>query len=674
MFFAPRPLRTFAATLLFISAIAGLSARAAEKTHFRADDYQIDAILSPHDHKITARVKVKITATEEMNIATFQLHNDLRLTKVVDEAGKALTADRNPQDSSVRITLNSTMAKDQSATLTFEYSGVLDSADDSPVPGLKLSAINDDTCYLLYAGDWFPVNNYGVNRFTSTISVTVPAHMIVIGSGTVSEGKEPVIKGAPPSTGPTKTFVLKYDKASFPGTIIAGSFGDYYSTDAGVDLHVYFKPLHKDLASAYAETAVKEFTYYITAYGVPPSNVLRIVEIPDDTVPSAWAPQLVALSSRGITPKTNYRLLANNIAHQWWGVTVSPASRNDWWIEDGFSRYSEARYIETAAGQGALQEAVKDMSVGALAYDTVPLSSAGKLDLFSPEFQSLVTDKGAMILHMLRWVVGDQKFDQCMRDFYTQYEGKSATVDDFREIVEKDYGQKLTWFFSQWLDSTGAPEFKTKYTIYRLGNNKGFRVVGQIAQDLDLFRMPVELKIDTDGKTETKRVDVTGTDSPFSVDTFGRPRRISIDPQNWLLKNSPDIRLRAGIQRGQALVQQGDLAGALSEFNKALDINKNSSLAHYRIAEIFFLQHNYQASANAYRDSLNGDGDPRWTEVWSHIQLGKIFDTTGQRERATNEYRQALQTNDNTAGAMDEARRYLQKPYEAPKGSTEGQQ
>jgi aminopeptidase N len=653
--------------------MAGLPARAAEKTHFRADDYQIDAILSPHDHKITARVKVKITATEEMNIATFQLHNDLRLTKVVDEAGKALTADRNPQDSSVRITLNSTLAKDQPTTLTFEYSGVLDSADDSPVPGLKLSSINDDTSYLLYAGDWFPVNNYGVNRFTSTISVTVPAHMIVIGSGTVSEGKEPVIKGAPPSTGPTKTFVLKYDKASFPATIIAGSFGDYYSTDAGIDLHVYFKPLHKDLASAYAETAVKEFTYYITAYGVPPSNVLRVVEIPDDTVPSAWAPQLVALSSRGITPKTNYRLLANNIAHQWWGVTVSPASRNDWWIEDGFSRYSEARYIETAAGQGALQEAVKDMSVGALAYDTVPLSSAGKLDLFSPEFQSLVTDKGAMILHMLRWVVGDQKFDQCMRDFYTQFAGKSATVDDFREVVEKDYGQKLTWFFSQWLDSTGAPEFKTKYTIYRLGNNKGFRVVGQIAQDLDLFRMPVELKIDTDGKTETKRVDVTGTDSAFSVDTFGRPRRISIDPQNWLLKNSPDIRLRAGIQRGQALVQQGDLAGALSEFNKALDINKNSSLAHYRIAEIFFLQHNYQASANAYRDSLNGDGDPRWTEVWSHIQLGKIFDTTGQRERATNEYRQALQTNDNTAGALDEARRYLQKPYEAPKGSTEGQ-
>jgi len=669
MILVPRPQRrSFTACLVLALFVLSLPARAAEKAHFRADDYQIDAVLSPHDHKITARAKVKITALEELNIATFQLHNDLRLTKVTDSSGKPLTADRIPQNSSVRVSLNKTVPKDSSTELTFEYEGVLDSADDSPVPGLKLTSVNDDTSYLLYAGDWFPVNDYGINRFAATINITVPAHMIVIGSGTVTPGEAPALKGASAGGGPTKTFSLKYDKASFPGTIIAGSFGDYSSTEAGIDLHVYFKPTHKDLAAAYAETAVKEFTYFITLYGPPASNVLRVVELPDDTVPSAWAPEVAALAGRGITPRTNYRLLANTIAHQWWGASVSPASRDDWWIEDGVARYSEARYIESAAGEGGLQEAIKDMSVGALAYDTVPLSSAGKLDLFSPEFQSLATDKGAMILHMLRWVVGDQKFDQTMRDFFTQYQGKPATADAFRTLAEKDYGDKLTWFFSQWLDSTGAPEFKTKYTVFRLGNNKGFRVVGQIAQDLDLFRMPVELKIDTDGKTEIKRIDVTGTDSAFSIDTFGRPRRISIDPDNRLLKNASDIRLRAGIQRGQAMVQQGDMTGALAEFNKALDINKNSSLAHYRIAEVFFLQHNYQASANAYRDCLNGDGDPRWTEVWSHIQLGKIFDITGQRERATNEYRQAIQTNDNTQGALDEARRYLQKPYEQPKG------
>jgi aminopeptidase N len=565
----------------------------------------------------------------------------------------------------VRIALPNGLAKNASATLTFEYEGTLETADDSPVQGLKLASIAPDTSYLLYSGFWFPVSGYGTNRFTSTITITVPSHMVVIGSGKEQAGataKKTTIANS-------KTFTFVWDKPSFPGTIVAGSFQEFKSDEAGLDLHVFFKPSHKDFGAEYATTAVKEFTFFVTQYGNAPSTRLNIVELPDDTVPSAWAPGIAALASRGISEKVNYRLLANTIAHQWWGVSVSPATKDDWWIADGFSRYSEARYVESAAGTAGLEEMVKDMSVGALAYDSVPLSSAGKLDFFSPEFQSVVTDKGAMILHMLRWVLGENKYLKTMREFATKYAGKPASTDDFSALVEKIHGSKLTWFFSQWMDSTGAPEFKTKYTIYRLGSNKGFRVVGAIQQDLDLFRMPVDLKIDTDGKTEEKRVEVVGTNSPFTIETFGRPRRIVVDPDNRVLTNSADIKLRASILRGQGLVQQGDLAGALSEFNKALEANKNSSLAHYRIAEVFYLQRNYQAAANAYRESLNGDGEPRWTEVWCHLQLGKIFDVTGQRERAVNEYRQAVQTNDNTQNALNEARKYLEKPYEREKGS-----
>jgi len=657
---------------LFLTLVANRPALAAEKTRLRADDYQIDVELLPQTHKLTAHATVKVTALEDLNVAVFQLNNALRITKLTDANNKPLTPERNTQDSTVRLALNSGIAKNASSTFTFEYEGTLESADDSPVQGLKLAYVGPDISYLLYSGLWFPVAGYGVNRFTSTINVTVPSHMVVIGSG-----KEPsaaataaaAAKKTATALANSKTFTFTWDKPSFPGTIIAGTFQEFKSDEAGVDLHVFFKPNKQDLGAEYASTAIKAFTYFVTQYGVAPSTRLKVVELPDDTVPSAWAPEIAALSSRAITEKTNYRLLANTIAHQWWGVSVSPASKNDWWISDGFSRYSEARYVESAAGAAGLEEMVKDMSVGALAYDSVPLSSAEKLDYFSPEFQSLVTDKGAMILHMLRWVVGEKKYLELMREFATKYAGKSASTDDFRELSEYVFGEKLTWFYSQWMDSTSAPEFKAKYTFYRMGNNKGFRIVGAITQDLDLFRMPVNLRIDTDGRTEEKRIDVVGTDSPFSVETFGRPRRITIDPENRVLTNSKDIKLRSSIVRGQGLIQQGDLAGALSEFNKALEVNKNSSLAHYRIAEVFFLQKNYQASANAYRGSLNGDGEPRWTEVWSHLQLGKIFDVTGQRERAVNEYRQAIQTNDNTQGALEECRRYMQKPYEREKGS-----
>ncbi|MGB8911913.1 MAG: M1 family aminopeptidase, partial [Candidatus Sulfotelmatobacter sp.] len=569
---------------LLLLSFSSIPSWAAEKARLRVDDYQIEVELTPHLHQMSARAKVKFTALQDLNTAIFELHNGLRVTKVLDDKDQPLSAERVTQDSTVRVPLPSGLTKDSSTTLTFEYEGEIENADDSPVPGLKLAYIGDDTSYLFYAGRWFPVSGYGLNRFTSTISVTVPAHMLVIGSGKSTVTENPP-SNKPNSNGlPTKTFTFVDDKPSFPGTIIAGIFQEYKSDEAGMDLHVFFKPNHQKLAPEYTTTAVQEFTYFITLYGTPLSQRLNVVELPSDTVPYAWAPEIAGLAGPSITEKTNYRLLANAIAHQWWGVSVSPATKDDWWLIDGFSRYSEAMYVESAAGAAGLEEAVKDMSVGALAYDNIPLSSASKLDPFSTEFQSLVTDKGAMILHMLRWVLGEDKYLKTMREFAETYSGKSATMADFQTIAEKYYGQQLTWFFSQWLDSTGAPEFKLKYTVYRLGNNKGFRVTGEVSQDLDLFRMPVDLRIDTDGKTEDKKLEVVGTDSAFTVETFGRPRRIAIDPDHHVLTNSSDVKLRASILRGQALQQQGDLAGALAEFNKALDLNKNSSLAHYRVA------------------------------------------------------------------------------------------
>lgn len=699
---------------------------AVEKARLRVENYDIDAELNPRAHKLSAKAKVRFTALDDLSAATFELHNALRPTKVTDEAGKPLQVERISQDNAIRVGLPNGLAKNTTTTLNFEYEGTLDSADDSPVPGVKLASVGEDTSYLLYAGRWFPVSNYGINRFTATIRITLPAHMTVIGSGTPTvtnfgdatpaklvaakpalskdipapaQGKKPALaktKGAagkrkagkPPAPAgegarttqpatppvvssaiPRKTWTFTWDKPSFPGTIIAGIFTDTKPVGTGANVHVYFKPAKQLYANAYGETAGKEFVYFAGLYSSALTPNLNLVELPDDSVPSAWAPEMAAISSRAIQQKTNYRLLANTISRQWWGGIVSPTTRDDWWIMDGFARFSEARYVENAVGTTGYDEVARDMAVGSLAYDTVPLSSLGKLDPFSPEFQSLSTDKGAAILHMLRYVMGDEKFDNTMRGFALKHSTQSASGEDFRKEAEEHQGSSLVWFFSQWLDSTGAPEFKTKYTVYRLGSNKGFRTVGEITQDLDLFRMPVELRIDTDGKTEQRTIDVTGTNSPFTVETFGRPRRIVIDPDDHVLKNSPDIRLRTALLRGQQMVQTGELTEALKEFQLALDANKNSSLAHYRIAEVFFQQRNYQAAANAYRESINGDGEPRWTEVWSHVQLGKIFDVTGQRERATNEYRHALETNDNTEGAQDEARKYLKQPYEKAKTS-----
>lgn len=612
--------------------------------------YTIDAQLSPADHKLTATARVTFTALDNSDNAIFELHGALKVEKVTDTSDKALTGERGP-NATVVVTPPSPLVKGQQYTWVFTYDGVLNDESGSPVEGLKLAHVGDPISYLLYPGRWFPMTGFLTDRFTADIHVKVPAGYRVIGSGA--------------TTSASGEYDFHWAKAGFPGTIIAGKFAAPVS--AAPNIHIYTTDAHKQAAQDFGQAALREFAYFTSTFGVPDSTQLNVVELPSDTVHVWWAPEIAAIDGAYIGSNINsYRLLANTIAHQWWGCEVSPATLNDEWIENGMSRYAELMYLEDQAGRNAMNAAIQDVSASALAYDTIPLTSAGRLAAFSPQFQAMTLDKGAMVFHMLRWEVGQDSFLKILRATLTQYKDQPLKTSDFKNLAEAQSQQQLTPFFAQWLDGTGAPQFTNKYAVYRLGNNKGFRTIGQIQQDLDLFNMPVELRIETDGKTEERRIDVVGSDSQFVVDTFGRPRHITIDPDNWILKNSPDMQVRVHILRGQNLVSAGDLTGALAEYQNALKANPNSSLASYRIGEVLFTMRNYQASVNAYRDALRGDDDPKWTEVWSHIQIGKIFDVTGQRDRAIPEYRQALQTNDNTGGALNEARKYLQTPFKRP--------
>jgi tetratricopeptide (TPR) repeat protein len=105
-----------------------------------------------------------------------------------------------------------------------------------------------------------------------------------------------------------------------------------------------------------------------------------------------------------------------------------------------------------------------------------------------------------------------------------------------------------------------------------------------------------------------------------------------------------------------------ELHGVLLRHQQALERNPRSSLAHYRIGEEFLREKNYQSAANEFREALNGDLEPKWVEVWAYINLGKIYDATGQRERAINEYTRAQLTKDDTRGALAEAAACLKAP------------
>ena len=639
---------------LALLALAPAAALAAIPTRQQIDvtNYLIKADLDPATGRLSATATVTFSTLEDLTSVVFGLNNGLHITALTSADKATLTPERNATDSTVRVGLATPIAKGATSTWTFTYAGT-PTVDTSPVDGINFLRITDPVSILLYPGRWFPISLPGLytDRFTAEIHVTVPAGERAIGSGVA--GQHTVAAGR-------TEYVFDWKKSGFPGTIVAGKFLPPVSASDAPNVHVFVTEANKAKAHDFAETVAKEFEYMTNQFGAAESPLINVVELPTDSVSASWAPEVVAVRpDRG-----NTRLLANTVAHQWWGSEVSPATLNDAWVTNGMDRYAELMYLEDQNGKQALQTAITDTEAAALAYDTEPLTALSRLDPFSPQFQNMTYDKGAMVFHMLRWEMGDEVFTKFLRALLSQNIDKSIRTAQVQQIAEANSNLQLTAFFSQWVDGTGAPEFGNKYEVFRLGSGKGFRTVGSVTQDLDLFKMPVELRIETEGKTEDRRVDLSGTESSYNVETFGRPRRITIDPDNWLLKSTPDLAVRVAVLRGQQDVAQGDLLGAIAEYQKALDEDRGSSLANYRLAEIFMMQKNYQSAANSFRDALRGDGDPKWIEVWSHINLGKIFDITGQRERAVNEYRLAIQTNDNTQGAINEARSLMQKPYQ----------
>lgn len=639
-----------------LAALAAVSAfaqtrRATGDARIDVEKYTIDAQIDPSLQLLTAKVKMQFTPQDDASELTLGLHQAMELHTVTDDAGNPVPTQR-AADSQIKVLLPQPLPKGKSASLTFDYVGKITGNEESPVWGIKFAAIHDDSAYFMYPSRWFPVNGYTVDRFAMDLKVTAPADYSVAASGLQIANKE---------ANGQRTTEYEFTQESFPGSF-AVLKGQPTNVKAGrLDGSLYFHQNAK-MAQAYGEEFGKAMDYFTGLYGLPPSRKLAIVETEAGAPNGYSAPGVIFMSPSAIGSQVNKRVVANQLARQWWGVFLSPASRNDIWVQNGVARYSELLYAEETEGKGALSTLVRETYVEALTVDQPPISQSARLEDYSPEYWAITAGKGAAVLHMLRGVMGDPQFFAFLKAVPEQYAWKSINTPQFQKAAESFAKDNYTGFFLQWIESSGAPEFQLEYATFR--TKDGFRVNGKIMQDLDLFRMPVKLRIETEGNPEEKTVIVAGTSTEFAVETFGKPTNVVLDSGGEVLRYDDNMRVAVAIRRGEQFVEISEFLEAIKEYEKALAVKRNSSLALYRVGEVYFLQNNLQEAANKFREAIAGDLDPTWVEVWSHLYLGKIFDITGSRDRAVNEYRQAARTRDNTQGALEEAEKYLATPYE----------
>lgn len=666
--------------LATLTAAASVRAQVAQQVGFLADHYDVSATLDSTHQSISAVAKVEFTASTVTSNLRVELHPNLIVSAVTTADGKSIGFGRDSMNPLyVLVTLPTPVGTGGHVTLTFAYSGLLANAENSPVPGVTAAMIGHDNAYLLLPSRWFPLTDFPSNRYTATFRLNVPDNFAVAGSGK-SSAPTPMA-GTATAGGGRLLYTFDCPIPGPHGTFVAGNLQLNPKQSEGIDVAVYAPRADSANAQGFADDAAHAVTSFSDIFGGLPDPSMTVIQLPDGTLRDFSAPGVLLLSHRLWDPKSAERTIAGMVASQWFGSSILPASPGDVWVTDGLSRYCEEIYAEQSGGKEAGLRAVDEFAVGALMYDdAAPIAQAARLAPYSSDYRSVVLNKGAMVFHMLRALMGDVAFRNLLHDFATKYAGKTARIDDFINLADKDVQAaappgtvppNLRPFFAQWLNSTGVPDFTLDYVVYR--TPKGFRIVGKIKQPIDTFSMPVQIRVDTEGNPETKWVDILGTESPFTIETFGRPKPggIKIDPNNLVLKGSTALRARAAIARGEEVAEQGLYYDAIKQYQRALSIQPGRPLANFRMGEAFFYQKNYQAAANSFREALQAVPEPseKWTEVWAHIYLGKIFDLLGQRSRAVNEYSKAKQTNDDTGGAQLQAEALLKKPYSETGGT-----
>ena len=412
-----KPMATAAAFLAALLAVLPLAAQR-ERPTLNITGYVIDAELDTTTHHLAAKAVVAFTAPENAEVVSFGFHPALKVTKISDETRqaahrRALRRRHHPRDPGHAV-----CHRPGRRTGPSTYEGTITGNEDGPVEGLKLAAIQEPITYLLYPARWFPMTGYLTDRFTAEMHIRVPQGMRVFASG-AQGGVETGHAGQRQAGRPVR---LQLEQAGISRNgdcrpVCGPGFGGRRQREGLPDGEPPgVRPTN------WRRRRPRNTTSLPTALARRRRSHLNVVELPDDTLPAVWAPELAAIQGSRVGDKSGIRLLANTIAHQWWGSEVSPRTLNDAWITNGMARYGELMYVEEESGKSAhARRRCRTWPPERWPTTRFRCRAPAACSPFSPEFQSMTLEKGAMIFHMLRWEIGDKAFLATLKGALSQY-------------------------------------------------------------------------------------------------------------------------------------------------------------------------------------------------------------------------------------------------------------
>jgi len=527
--------------LLAILASPALAARVERLIdRWRPEHYLVNITLNDGLSEITsASTRINILIVKPASVIDLDF-GDLTTDKVTLGSKSLPFTHKNGK---LEVTLPGPATPGTRLTLTVDYHG-------KPKEGLILTkdkdgmptAVGDNWPNRVH--NWIPSLDHPSAKATVTFNITAPAREEVVANGRLDH-VETAANGQR-----TWTFTEGVPIPPYCMMIAVGQFARLEPTERALTPLSYYVP-HSDQPVALkgftpAGPSVALFTETVAPYpyeklalivgatrwgGMENSSAIVFTS-------TLFSPRSsAAMSKRFDIRLNNVTLIAHEIAHQWFGDSVTESTWSDLWLSEGFATYFAGLVVQRYESEEAFQQYMKDAAATAFAYE-----KKSRTPIFDRDTEDLMAllnannyQKGAWVLHMLRANLGDKAFFRGIRSYYAAHKNSTASTEDLRAALENASGKDLRAFFARWVYDSGHPQYELSWVWLR---NVGLRLELNQVQAGNAFLDPVHVLISTGSGVRDVVLKPRGKQLIENIPLNEKPLRVDVDPMNVLLDES----------------------------------------------------------------------------------------------------------------------------------------
>jgi aminopeptidase N len=385
---------------------------------------------------------------------------------------------------------------------------------------------------------WFPCHDFPDDVATSEVIATVRDSYAALSNGRLVSVTQDKKKK-------TKTFHWSQDipHVSYLIMLAAGEYAVLKDRAGSVPVEYWVYPSHvEDAKVCFAQTPAM-ITWFSEKIGYPyawakyAQVLIRDYTVGgmENTSATGLADNITVYDARARVDEVPTSLIAHELAHQWWGDVVTCRDWRHLWLNESFASYFDPLWHEAAFGRDEFDYTMYQSQQSGITSDR----TAGRKPIVSVgSYGSNLYPRGASVLHMLRFVLGDRLFWKAMHHYITKYQHTVIETNDLKVAIEEATGQNLFWFFDQWLYKAGYPVFALQSTWNDSSRSLllGVRQTQKMDSLTGVFRTPVDIELTMPEGSTTSRVNILSADTTFVFHTPSKPTLVVFDKGNWLLK------------------------------------------------------------------------------------------------------------------------------------------